>query len=56
MRDFLLRSVLVAIIVIPFVAAREPHPVPAFKKALALFVGFNILYMLGLRFLYPYLT
>jgi hypothetical protein len=56
LRNVLLRSVMLAMLVIPFVAAREPHPVRALKKALALFVGLNVLYMLALRFLYPYLS
>jgi len=56
MKDTLLRSVMVAILIIPFIAAREPHPVRALKKALSLFFGFNVLYMLALRFLYPYLS
>ncbi len=56
MRDFVLRSLLVAVIVIPFVAARDPNPVRGLKKALAWFVGFNLLYMLALQFLYPYLS
>ena len=56
MRDLVLRSVMLATLVIPFVAAREPHPVRALKKALAWFVGFNLLYMLALRFIYPHLS
>lgn len=53
MRDFILRSVMLAMLVIPFVAAREPNPVKALKKAVVWFVAFNFLYMLALRFIYP---
>lgn len=56
MRDLLLRSVFLALFVIPIIAAREPNPMRGLKKALAWFVGFNLLYMLALRFLYPHLS
>ncbi len=56
MRNLVLRSLLLALLTIPFVAAREPHPRRALKKALLLFVGFNLFYMLALRFLYPILS
>lgn len=56
MRDVLLRSMLVALIVIPLVAARDPNPVRGLKKAIAWFVGFNLLYMLALRFVYSQLS
>lgn len=55
MRDLLLRSVLLALIVIPIVAAREPNPRRGLRKAVGWFVGFNLLYMLALRFVYPLL-
>ncbi len=56
MRDLILRSVLFAMILIPFLAARDPHPRRALKKAVAWFVAFNVFYMLALRFLYPVLS
>lgn len=55
MRNLLLRSIMLALVIIPFVAAREPHPRRALRKALTLFVGFNLFYLLALRFLYPVL-
>lgn len=55
MRDLVLRSVLAALLVIPLVAARETNPMRGLKKALVWFVGFNLLYMLALRFVFPYL-
>lgn len=55
MRNLLLRSVIFAIFIIPFVAARDPSPIRGLKKALGLFVIFNVLYMLALRLIYPHL-
>lgn len=56
MRDLVLRSLLVAMFVIPFVAARERNAMRGLKKAIALFVVFNVLYMLALKFVYPLLV
>lgn len=56
MRDLILRSVMLAMLIIPFIAAREPNPLRALKKAIAWFVSFNVLYMLALRFIYPHLA
>lgn len=56
MRDLVLRTMLFALIVIPFMAAREPNPARGLKKAIAWFVGFNLLYMLALRFVYSRLS
>ena len=56
MRNLVVRSLILALLTIPFIAAREAHPRRALKKALLLFVGFNLLYMLALRFLYPVLS
>lgn len=47
---------MIAVIVIPFVAARDPHPVRGLKKAMFLFVVFNLLYMIALRFLFTRLS
>jgi hypothetical protein len=56
MRTLLLRSLLFAVLAIPFITAREPNPVRALKKTLAVFAGFTFLYMLALRFIYPHLS
>lgn len=53
MRNFILRSVMLGLLVVPFIAARDPHPRRAVRKAAVLFAGFNLFYMLALRFLYP---
>ena len=55
MRNLLLRSVMLALVIIPLVAAREPHPRRALRKAVVMFLGFNLCYLLALRFLYPVL-
>jgi hypothetical protein len=52
MRNGLLLSMLLALLVVPFVAARDPRPLRGLKKALAWFVGFNLFYLLALRFIY----
>ena len=56
MRDLVLRSILIAMLVIPFVAAREPDPRRALVKGVLWFLGFNVFYMLALRFVYPALA
>jgi hypothetical protein len=56
MRSFVLRCLLVALLVIPFVNAHEPNAMRALKKTVALFVGVNLLFMLALRFLFPHLS
>ena len=56
MRNLVLRSLLLALFVIPVAAALEPHPRRALWKALLLFAGFNLFYMLALRFLFPILS
>ena len=56
MRTLLLRSMIFALLTIPFIAAREQNPVRGLKKAVALFIAFNVLYMLALRFIYPHLA
>mgnify|MGYP007034370443 FL=1 len=52
-RDLILRSVLVALIGIPFIAAYDRNPRRALKKVVWLFGGFCVFYMLALRFVYP---
>jgi hypothetical protein len=56
MRSLLLQSLMLAILVIPIIAARDARPLRGLKKALVWFVGFSILYGLALRFLYPHLS
>jgi hypothetical protein len=56
MRSVLLQSVMLAVMLIPTVAAREVSPRKGFKKSLAWFVAFSIWYALALRFLYPHLS
>lgn len=56
MRNLVLRSILLALVAIPIIAAREPSQWRGLKKAGLLFVAFNLLYLLALRFLYPVLS
>jgi hypothetical protein len=56
MRSLLLQSLMLAVLVIPIIAARDASPLRGLKKALAWFVGFSFLYTLALRFLYPHLS
>lgn len=52
LRNLLLRSLLVALIAIPFIAAYDPNPRRGLKKAVAMFAGFCFFYMLALGLLY----
>ena len=56
MRSVLLQSMMLALLVIPIVAARESRPLRGLKKAVVWFVAFNLFYMLALRFIYPYFS
>jgi hypothetical protein len=56
MRILLLVTVLLAVLMIPIGAARDPNPVRGLKRAVLLFLAFNVLYMLALRFLYSRLS
>jgi len=56
MRSLLLQSLMLAILGIPILAARDARPRRGLKKALVWFVGFCLLYALALRFLYSRLS
>jgi hypothetical protein len=56
MRSLLLQSLMLAILVIPIVAARDPRPLRGLKKSLVWFLGFTFLYAVALRFIYPRLS
>ena len=53
MRNALLQSLILALLVIPLAAATDPRPLHGLKRALAWFAGFNLFYLLALRFVYP---
>jgi hypothetical protein len=55
MKSLVLLSVVIAMICIPVLAARDRSPVRALKKTLLVIVVFNLVYLLVLRFVYPYL-
>jgi hypothetical protein len=54
-QKFLLLSIVVALIAVPILAARDKSPVRAVKKTLFLVVLANAIYLLLLLFVYPYL-
>jgi hypothetical protein len=56
MRSLLLQSLMLALLAIPIVAARDARPLRGLKKALMWLAAFSLLYMLALRFLYPHLS
>ena len=53
MRNLLLRSALIALIAIPFLAAYDKNAMRGLKKTTFFFAGFLFLYMLALVLLYP---
>lgn len=56
MRNVLLQSMLLAMLVIPFIGARQRNPRRGLRLTILLFVAFNVFYLLALRFLYPRLS
>lgn len=53
MGKVVLLSVLVAMMVIPIRAAREPRPGRALKQAVLFTLAFNVLYLIGVLVVYP---
>jgi O-antigen ligase len=56
MRGPLLQSLMLALLLIPIIAARDVRPRRGLRKALLWFVAFSLVYALALRFLYPRLS
>jgi hypothetical protein len=54
-QKFVLLSIVVAMIGVPILAARDRSPIRAFKKTLFLVVLANAIYLLLLLFVYPHL-
>lgn len=54
-QKFLLLSIVVAMIGVPILAARDHSPIRAVKKTLFLIVLVNAIYLLLLLFVYPHL-
>jgi hypothetical protein len=52
-QKLLLVSILLATMVLPMRAARDPSAVRGLRKALLWIVGFDVCYMLALLHLYP---
>jgi hypothetical protein len=55
MKKLLLLQVLYALLIIPSLAARNPHPVRGLKWALLLIVLFNIWYAVAVLVIWPQL-
>ena len=55
MRSVLIQSILVALVAIPILSARDRSVTRGLKAALLFYVSFAVLYTLALRFVYPHL-
>jgi hypothetical protein len=53
MNKLLLLSVALMLVVLPLVAARDPHPLRGLKKSLVWVIGFNAFFLFILRVVYP---
>jgi hypothetical protein len=51
----LLLSVVISMIALPILTARDTNAQRGLKKTLFLVIAFNLLYLLAVRFIYPYL-
>lgn len=56
MQKMLLNSILIATLVIPTLAARDPIPRRGLKKALAYVALFDFAYLIGVLYIYPRLS
>lgn len=56
MRGVIVQSILLALMGIPILAARDQSAVRGLKKAIVIFAGFAVVYTLLLRFVYPHLS
>jgi hypothetical protein len=54
MQKIILLSVMIAMISVPILAARDRSPVRSLRKTLLVIVLFNLAYLFALRFLYPH--
>ena len=56
MAKILLLSIVIGMIAIPVLAAREENPRRALRNTVLLTAAFNVLYLLAVRFIYPHLN
>ena len=54
-QKLLLMSVMFVLISVPIQASRDRNHVRALKRTLLLVAGFNVFYLLAIRFVYPHL-
>ncbi len=52
MQKLLLLSILIAVVAVPSIAARDANPRRAFKRALFFFLAFCVFYVFALKFLF----
>jgi hypothetical protein len=52
MGKLILLSVVISIVLLPVLAARDPNPYRGLKRTVAGWIFFNFLYMLAVRFIY----
>ena len=52
MAKLLLVSILIAMIALPALAARDPNAQRGLKKTLVWFLAFNVFYLFAIRYLY----
>ncbi len=53
MQKLLLLSILFSTLILPIIAARQPHPVHGLRRAILYAVGFNVFYAFAILYLYP---
>lgn len=56
MRSVLLQSLMLALLLLPILAARDARPRRGLKRAVVWLLGFSVFYAVALRFLYPRLS
>jgi hypothetical protein len=56
MRSVLLQSLMLALLLVPILAARDARPRRGLKRAVVWLLGFSVFYAVALRFLYPRLS
>jgi hypothetical protein len=49
----LLMSIMIATVVLPIRAARDPEPLRALRRVLLWLVGFNVFYLVGIIWVLP---
>jgi hypothetical protein len=56
MAKLLLLSIVIMMVAIPVLAARDRSPKRGLQKAILLTIAFNVIYLFAVRFIYPRLV